>query len=316
MDTGHLLENLVVALKAQTFPFAVSFDFNDHAINRFLGLDETKEVCLAVCYVPGKHPFEETHTEEEIVVLPESIQNASIVSRNEKEYHPISDIHAQGTLGSAGAMAQIPVVDPVDLKSEEIIDINWPKIWPETLNCAGAFLYRRSRRNYVPVPLSYDHFAALLQCLSVNGPWSLPGEVNYQNTIRTGLIVGNVEGIDPGFYLQDKPKGSLDRVNSGRFTGAMAHICLDQKWLENAAVHFVFLTDIEMLDQYYGARGYRYAMMISGRMGERLYLTATALGLGCCGIGAFYDGEASQLLALNKSSRLLYLVAVGPVKKL
>lgn len=56
-------------------------------------------------------------------------------------------------------------------------------------------------------------------------------------------------------------------------------------------------------------------MMLAGRMGERLYLTATAMGLGCCGIGAFYDVEVTELLGLSDVSRLLYLVAVGPVKR-
>ena len=37
--------------------------------------------------------------------------------------------------------------------------------------------------------------------------------------------------------------------------------------------------------------------------------------LGCCGIGAFYDDEVSELLGLNEQSRLLYTVAVGPIKK-
>jgi SagB-type dehydrogenase family enzyme len=137
---------------------------------------------------------------------------------------------------------------------------------------------------------------------------------DYQNTVRIGLLVRNAQGIDPGFYLLDGDKGYLRRVKSGHFLDMMTHICLDQKWLANAAVHFVFLTDVEILDSYYGARGYRYAMMVSGRMGERLYLASTAMGLGCCGIGAFYDFEASQLLELTSNSRLLYLVAVGPVK--
>jgi nitroreductase len=65
-----------------------------------------------------------------------------------------------------------------------------------------------------------------------------------------------------------------------------------------------------------GARGYRYAMFTAGRLGERLYLVATALGLGCCSIGALYDWEATELLGLNDASRLLYRVAVGPVKKI
>ena len=37
--------------------------------------------------------------------------------------------------------------------------------------------------------------------------------------------------------------------------------------------------------------------------------------LGCCGIGAFYDDEVAELLGLNEQSRLLYMVATGPIKK-
>ncbi len=55
-------------------------------------------------------------------------------------------------------------------------------------------------------------------------------------------------------------------------------------------------------------------MMNAGRWGQRLYLGATALGAGCCGIGALYDTEARNLLSLNAGSSLLYLVAVGPIK--
>ena len=74
------------------------------------------------------------------------------------------------------------------------------------------------------------------------------------------------------------------------------------------------MTNTEELEHRWGARGYRYAMMTAGRLGERLYLVATSLGLGCCGIGAFYDGDAAELLGLNSDSRMLYLVSVGPVK--
>jgi len=87
-------------------------------------------------------------------------------------------------------------------------------------------------------------------------------------------------------------------------------------WLTNAAVHFLFMSNLAVLDDVWGARGYRYAMMAAGRWGERLYLMATAMGLGCCGIGAFYDTEAARLLSLNDESHVLYLVAVGPVKGL
>jgi nitroreductase len=56
-------------------------------------------------------------------------------------------------------------------------------------------------------------------------------------------------------------------------------------------------------------------MLAAGRLGHRIYLAATALGLGACGIGAFYDGEARELLGLGCGETLLYLVGAGPLKR-
>jgi nitroreductase len=79
-------------------------------------------------------------------------------------------------------------------------------------------------------------------------------------------------------------------VAQGGFTEKMARICLDQRWLANAGIHFLFMTNLHVLDRTWGARGYRYAMSTAGRIGQRLYVAATAMGLGCCGIGAFISG--------------------------
>ena len=84
----------------------------------------------------------------------------------------------------------------------------------------------------------------------------------------------------------------------------------------SASLHFVFMSNMTLLEEAWGPRGYRYAMLTAGLMGERLYIGASALGLGCCGIGAFYDGEASRLLGLNESSRVLYVVSLGILKSM
>jgi SagB-type dehydrogenase family enzyme len=121
--------------------------------------------------------------------------------------------------------------------------------------------------------------------------------------------------LESGFYLLARKAQELSFVSGGFLMGEMAHICLDQGWLANSALHVVFLSNLEMVDHTWGARGYRYAMLTAGRLGQRIYLGATSLGLGCCGIGAFYDKEAAKLLGLNTISQMLYLVAAGPVKK-
>jgi nitroreductase len=96
----------------------------------------------------------------------------------------------------------------------------------------------------------------------------------------------------------------------------MAQICLGQRWLESAALHFVFMADLAEMESVGSSRGYRLAMLGAGRLGQALYLGATAVGLGCCGIGAFFDDEAADLLGLKATAYMLYLVATGPVKRL
>ena len=121
--------------------------------------------------------------------------------------------------------------------------------------------------------------------------------------------------VPPGFYLWDAESKRLGRVKSGSLSESMAVACLDQMWLKSAAVHLLFMTDLATLDRHWGSRGYRYAMIEAGRLGQQAYLAATALGWGACGVGAIYDREAAKLLDLEANGALLYLVGVGPVKR-
>ncbi len=49
LDTGHVIEHLVLALKALALPYQLTADFDDRSVGRLLGLDEKLEVPLAVC---------------------------------------------------------------------------------------------------------------------------------------------------------------------------------------------------------------------------------------------------------------------------
>jgi len=53
LDTGHVAENLILALKSSHIPFTVTYDFDDGDVNRLLGLDDQREVALAIIDVPG-----------------------------------------------------------------------------------------------------------------------------------------------------------------------------------------------------------------------------------------------------------------------
>ena len=311
LDTGHVLENMVLSLKAAGLPFEITFDFDDIQINRLLGLDENTEAALAAIQVgvplnSVKQPGGDTFRE-----LPADVKSASRMASLETGYPEIGAIHM------AGYVPVQPEKLPLD---EEITPALSPKTWEsipsgapptETTPYPEAVFQRRSSRNFIGDPMPLSSFHSILNVLSAK---DIVTQIACNRSLCVGFLAGQIESFDSGLYLFDRETGTINLVRSGHFLDQMSHACLDQGWLAGAALHFIFMSDIDTLDRTWGARGYRYAMMIAGSMGERLYLAASSLGLGCCGIGAFYDREVVELLNLDSGSKALYVVAVGPVK--
>lgn len=310
LDTGHVAENLALALRGLGFRFRLSYDFEDAEVNRLLGIDPEREVALALVQVL-KSDGRTRESKRQIPDLPRELRAASRVSPSEVDYPVIREMHLAG-----GPRAAPPGEGPDMVRHLGHAPTRWekmemPSLWPETMNYPDALFRRRSRRNFVQAAVQKESAMALLEALSVQEGL---GE-GYDQTVSVGFLAGNVEGMESGLHLLDREKGLTGRTDRLTSLEWMARICLDQMWLTHAGIHFLFMVDLEMLERTWGTRGYRYAMMSAGRLGQRLYLAATALGLGCCGIGAFCDWEAADLLGLNRSSRLLYLVAVGKVKR-
>ena len=312
LDTGHVLENLSLALKALRYPFEADFDFDDSAVNRLLGLDESREVALAVCRLKGQVDSPRAYDSRTIEDLPDTVKKASRVSPREVDVPEVRMAHAAGYDIKSGK-TDLGVCNSLGIIPETRVSVPSAPVPEPGLPYPEAVFRRRSSRNFVAETLPVSHLRALLKVITAtNGG----GPDRDLNTICTGVLTGGVESLEDGFYLMDDPAEGLGLVKSGAFIGAMSHICLDQEWMGSASLHFVFMTNMMILERSWGPRGYRYAMMTAGLMGETLYLAASALGLGCCGIGAFYDGEASRLLGLSEPSRVLYVVSLGILKSM
>ena len=208
-----------------------------------------------------------------------------------------------------------PVTSLVDLPIRQRMVLEEEDCWPETLPYAAAVLRRRSKRNFIGSPIPSSLVKSILEGLSLTTSGSLENRKSYDHSVTIGLLIGQAEGFAPGFYLFDQHSLQLNLIREGQYLKSMANISLDQMWLAQAGIHVLFLSNLAALDRHQGPRGYRYALMSAGRLGERLYLLSSAMGLGCCGIGAFYDQEAADLLGLDEATRLVYLVAIGLIKK-
>jgi SagB-type dehydrogenase family enzyme len=303
LDTGHVLENHILALKAMDIPYRIHYDFQDREVNHLLGIEDGKEATLVMVDIPGIGSLSLNIPKNDIAPLPSQIAKASRVARVEKDYDLLRQFnescfevrpHSAVKISDKLGLQLKPVSGIIENNPEEVL-FDYPEV----------LFQRRSKRNFVDRAMSPSALAKISAAMMAESyPYVAPG-----------MLIGTSEAMPSGLYVFDQESRKIYRAAEGSFHDAMADICLHQMWIATASIHFVFLSNLDIIDASAGPRGYRYAMISAGRMGQRLYLAATALGIGCCGIGAFYDRDAAELLGLDEESRMLYLVAVGSIKK-
>ena len=132
--------------------------------------------------------------------------------------------------------------------------------------------------------------------------------------VETYIQINRVQDFDPGIYHYSVPKHGLCLLKEGDFALSLAKAALDQRMMEKAAVNFLWTAVTSRTFWKYGQRGIRYIYMDAGHTGQNLYLAATALGLGCCSIGAFFDDEVNKLIGVDgEDETLVYMASVGKV---
>lgn len=130
--------------------------------------------------------------------------------------------------------------------------------------------------------------------------------------IETYLVVNNVDGLSEGIYHYVVTSHSLEELISGSFGEAIAEAALNQEMCAEAAVVFVWTAVFERSRRRYGQRCYRYIYLDAGHIAENLALTAVAMGLGSCQIGAFYDDEVNNLINVDGvEESAVYMSVVG-----
>jgi SagB-type dehydrogenase family enzyme len=173
---------------------------------------------------------------------------------------------------------------------------------------------RRSRRNFIKQPITQTQLASLLAAVS----GAYPGDV-YEarpgacRLTRMFLAAGQVEGLAPGVHEFWPEAMTLTPLVETDVRSDLAAAALGQSWMAAAAVNLILAAPLADLARARGERSYREVMLEAGLIGQRVYLAATALGWGCCGVGAFFDDEVQRLLRREELDPL-YILCFGPIK--
>jgi SagB-type dehydrogenase family enzyme len=293
LDAGHLLANLELACAAWGYAPQTRLDFPDRSLGVFLGLASDEEAALAVVQA-GPEPAQ---AGPDSAGLPPLDRQALPLSARMGRDSQVLAAHAQGDLeGPVGSR----LWPSLRASSQPLPLGQAPAGGPSLLASVRS---RRSRRNFIPGGLDQESLARLLIA-------TLPADAPCQATV----LLGPGGALPTGAYLYLPASQSLAPLKASDQRRDLAQACLGQLWVGQACLSLVLWADLELLNERGGPRTYRHAMLAAGRAGQRLYLAATALGLGCCGVGAFYDQEVAAIAGIPPQAQPLYVLACGPVK--
>jgi SagB-type dehydrogenase family enzyme len=179
---------------------------------------------------------------------------------------------------------------------------------------------RRSQRRYQRRELSREEIGELLW--ATQGVTAAAGQLLLRASpsagalypVETYVAVHRVEDLEQGIWHFQVPGAALELIVPGDCRRELVEAGLGQDFLGTAAAVFIWTGVLNRARWKYRERAIRYLFLDAGHICQNLMLAATALGLGACPVGAFFDEEVEALVRVDGIEEVaLYLAAVGPL---
>lgn len=197
---------------------------------------------------------------------------------------------------------------------------------PRPTEIGGAPLWavlsaRRSIRDFSDREMPLAVLSQLLW--STHGVTGRSGRAEFRNAPSAGacypievyVVANNVSTLSRGLYRYVSGDHFLIPMREGDVGAEIMAATLGQRMCRMGSVTFVWTAVVPRTTGRYGDRGYRYIYMDAGHVGQNMYLAATALGYGCCTIGAFDDDAMNGSLGIDgEVETTVYAAAVGPLE--
>ena len=184
------------------------------------------------------------------------------------------------------------------------------------LSLPEAITQRRSTRDYSGDDLSIEELSQLLHLTAGTSP-DREGRRTYPSSgalypIEIYPVVHNVTGVAPGVYHYQVREHALAQIRAGDVRQEVVRQGLLQDFLGQANVVLLVTVIFQRMRFKYQDRTYRYGLIEAGHIGQNAYLTATSMGLGACGVGAFLDDAMNRMLGVDgRTEAAVYMLSVG-----
>jgi len=132
---------------------------------------------------------------------------------------------------------------------------------------------------------------------------------------ETYFYADKVDGLEPGLYRYIATRNSIVHVSSEEGLKESLTAALKKQWF-NCAVAIFWVFNAYRCEWRYTHHSHKVATIDVGHIGQNGYLAAEALGLGCCAIGAYIQGDIDKLLGVDGDEEFcVYVEVIGKYKQ-
>jgi SagB-type dehydrogenase family enzyme len=303
IDSGHIGENLRLAVASAGLGWTAVPRFEDDALNALLGVDGGEEAVCAVHAIGtvngSSAPVSRAGRRliEKHEAAPEALPRSGGLPRRFHEATKLVPASSQegparppiGERAAMGAESALPELVPRPDASVE---------WTIQERRSATFFRARSIR---PEELAFALEVA-----------QDPGALERSLGVDLFFAAHRVDGITPGFYQYRPRRRRIVQIRRSDLRPDMIRACLRQKKAGQAAVAFFMVGRIADAEAAWGRRSYRQLLVESGEIAQRIYLAAEAMRLTARNLSAFLDDELNDLLGFDgRREAVLHLTVLG-----
>ncbi len=243
-------------------------------------------------------------------------ENTKLHPLTAQQMMPPADYSAADLQALSRAYKQYPYLPRVKLPPIESIPQNG-RSFDEVVSS------RRSLRDFADLDLTLNDFSTILhQSYGITG--EVPGNRGFRQDLRSApsagalypaeiyVAVRKVSSVEPGIYHYNVPNHELELMIPGDPTEKIHEVCVGQEHVLKASIVFLISGVLERTKLKYGERGYRYALLDIGHLGQNIYLSCTSLELAIMTTCGFFDDEANKLLRIDGvDETTMYVAFIG-----
>ena len=188
-----------------------------------------------------------------------------------------------------------------------------PKLPPESLR--NTLSRRSSHRTFTKKAITPTGLSSLLyySCGIKNGNYSRRFYPSAGGRYPLEVYITPLQGdLRYKMYHYYPHEHILENIGNADAETLMRIYGNEWSWISKSGVLICITAVFKRTTHKYGEKGYQFALLEAGHMGQNMYLVSEALGLGCCALGGYDNKKADAMLDIDGiRETVIYMLAVG-----